>query len=278
MKNYEQLTFTDDFMFCKVLTTNPELCHELLELIIGRKVGQFTRLDKQQPIELTADGKGVRFDVYSEDDTGTVFDCEMQATKNGNLAKRSRYYQGMIDLNLIERSADYRQLKKSYVIFICPFDAFGEGLHKYTFENLCKERPQIGLGDEATKIFLCAGGDADDVSDDMKDFLDWLTGKEGRSKLVQNLNNAVRKVKDRKEWRTEYMTLLMRDQEMMQKGREEGREEGREQGRIDTLITFLENGGTVSEAKKMLAVSDEDIRIAESRRSAISPSQKNSKV
>lgn len=80
-------------------------------------------------------------------------------------------------------------------------------------------------------IFLCAGGDADDVSDDMKDFLDWLTGKEGR-----------------------------------------------EQGRIDTLITFLENGGTVSEAKKMLAVSDEDIRIAESRRSAISPSQKNSKV
>ena len=274
MKNYEQLTFTDDFMFCKVLTKNPELCHELLELIIGRKVGQFTRLDKQQPIELTADGKGVRFDVYSEDDTGTVYDCEMQATKNGNLAKRSRYYQGMIDLNLIERSADYRQLKKSYVIFICPFDAFGEGLHKYTFENLCKERPQIGLGDEATKIFLCAGGDADDVSDDMKDFLDWLTGKEGRSKLVQNLNNAVRKVKDRKEWRTEYMTLLMRDQEMMQKGREEGRE----QGRIDTLITFLENGGTVSEAKKMLAVSDEDIRIAESRRSAISPSQKNSKV
>ena len=66
------------------------------------------------------------------------------------------------------------------------------------------------------------------------------------------------------------MTLLMRDQEMMQKGRE--------QGRIDTLITFLENGGTVSEAKKMLAVSDEDIRIAESRRSAISSSQKNSKV
>ena len=31
MKNYEQLTFTDDFMFCKVLTTNPQLCHELLE-------------------------------------------------------------------------------------------------------------------------------------------------------------------------------------------------------------------------------------------------------
>ncbi len=243
MKNYEQLTFTDDFMFCKVLTTNPQLCHELLELIMGRKVGRFTRLDKQQPIELTADGRGVRFDVYSEDDTDTVFDCEMQATKNGNLAKRSRYYQGMIDLNLIERGADYRKLKKSYVIFICPFDFFGEGLHKYTFENLCKERPQLGLGDEAAKIFLCAGGDADDVSEEMKDFLEWLTGKEGKSILVQNLENAVKAVKNKEEWRLEYMTLLMRDQEMMQKGREEGRE----QQAKDTAIRMSKKGRSIEE-------------------------------
>lgn len=40
IKKYEDLDFTDDFMFCKVLTSNPELCKELLELIIGRKVGR----------------------------------------------------------------------------------------------------------------------------------------------------------------------------------------------------------------------------------------------
>lgn len=71
-KKYDDLTFTDDFMFCKVMTTNPELCHELLELILGKKVGAFTRLDQQKPIEMTADGKGIRFDVYSEDDSGIV--------------------------------------------------------------------------------------------------------------------------------------------------------------------------------------------------------------
>ena len=230
MKTYEELTFVDDFIFCKVLTTNPHLCHELLELIIGRKVGQFTRLDKQQPIELTADGKGVRFDVYSEDDTGTVFDCEMQTTENRNLPKRSRYYQGMIDLNLIERGADYSELKKSYVIFICSFDAFGAGLHKYTFENVCKELPHMNLGDETSKIFLCAGGDADDVSPDMKDFLDWLSGKQGKSRLVCELEEAVQRVKDHKEWRTEYMTLFMRDQEMMRKGA------------MSTLFSLVEDG------------------------------------
>ena len=149
----------------------------------------------------------------------------------------------MIDLNLIERCADYRQLKKSYVIFICPFDAFGEGLHKYTFENLCKERPQIGLGDEATKIFLCAGGDADDVSEEMKDFLDWLTGKEGTSILVRNLDNAVKGVKNKEEWRLEYMTLLMRDQEMIQKGREEGRIDALK----DTAIRMSKKGRSIEE-------------------------------
>ncbi len=225
-KKYEQLTFADDFMFCKVLTTNPNLCHELLELIIGRKVGKFTKLDQQKPVEMTADGRGVRFDVYSEDDSETVFDCEMQTSKERNLPKRSRYYQGMIDLQLIERGADYSKLKKSYVIFICPFDYFDKGLHKYTFENICRELPTLELRDESTKIFLCAGGSADDISDDMKDFLNWLSGMSaGNSRFVKNLEEAVQKARKHEEWRLEYMTLLMRDQEMMEKGKAVGREE-----------------------------------------------------
>ena len=76
------------------------------------------------------------------------------------------------------------------------------------------------LGDESTKIFLCAGGDANDVSDDMKEFLEWLTtGKTGQCELVNNLDLAIQKARDHEEWRLEYMTLLMRDQEMMKIGR-----------------------------------------------------------
>ncbi len=38
------------------------------------------------------------------------------------------YYQGMIDLNILEKGEDYRNLKKSYVIFICTFDQYGKGV------------------------------------------------------------------------------------------------------------------------------------------------------
>ena len=37
-KKYEELDFTDDFMFGKVLYHNPDLCRELLELILNRKI------------------------------------------------------------------------------------------------------------------------------------------------------------------------------------------------------------------------------------------------
>ncbi len=238
-KDYSELRFTDDFMFCKVLTGNPELCHELLELIIGKKVGDFLKLEKQHPIEITADGKGIRFDVYGEDDLKTVYDCEMQTTDSKNLPKRSRYYQGMIDLNLIERGADYNELKKSYIIFICPFDCFGEGLHRYTFVNRCVEAPKLELGDDTTKIFLCAGGNKNDVSPELDDFLNWIaTGNSGKSQLVQNLEAAVESAKLHEEWRLEYMTLLMRDQANIEKGKEIGKEIGR----YEMIFTYVQNG------------------------------------
>lgn len=104
-KRYEELTFTDDFMFCKIMTSNPDLCHELTQLIIGKKIGRIVELNKQMPIEITADGRGIRFDVYMEDDLSTVYNIEMQVGSVAELPLRTRYYQGMIDLNKLERGA-----------------------------------------------------------------------------------------------------------------------------------------------------------------------------
>lgn len=62
VKKYEELTFTDDFMFCKVMQNNPDLCKHLIELIIGKKITIITYPDTQKAIEITADGKGIRMD------------------------------------------------------------------------------------------------------------------------------------------------------------------------------------------------------------------------
>lgn len=146
-KSYEELTFADDFMFCKILQSNPELCREMTELFLGRRIGEIVTINKQKPVEITADGCGVRFDIYMEDEDNTVYNIEMQAGDVTNLPFRTRYYQGMIDLDQMERGAKFEELKKSYIIFICLDNPLPDkGLHKYSFRHVCRECADLELG------------------------------------------------------------------------------------------------------------------------------------
>ena len=56
------------------------------------------------------------------------------------------------------------------------------------------------------------------------------------SPFVKEIEDRVAQIKASEEWRLEYMTLLMREQEIWEeaeeKGRKMGREEGREEGRL----------------------------------------------
>lgn len=77
--------------------------------------------------------------------------------------------------------------------------------------------------------------------------------------MVGELEDAVQKVKDHKEWRTEYMTLLMRDQEMMRKGREEGMQ----QGTMTTLFSLVEDGIlTLDDAASRVNMTPEEFKEA----------------
>ncbi len=229
-KEYRELSFIDDFMFCKILENNLDLCKELLEMILDIKIKKVICTSKQKAIEITSDGKGIRLDVYVEDGNNTVYDIEMQTTPQKDLPKRSRYYQGMIDLNLIERGAKYRDLKKSYIIFICLHDPFEYGLHLYQFSNVCKQIPELCLGDESVKVFLNAKGTADDISKDMKAFLEYLCGNMSENDFVNRIDQEVKKARNHMEWRDEYMTLFMRYQEKFEEGLEKGMEQGLEKG------------------------------------------------
>ena len=85
------------------------------------------------------EGRGIRLDVYLKDDKRTVYNLEMQVKKQDNIPRRMRYYQGMMDVNLLKESQAYEGLNDSFVIFLCRFDLFGKNKAKYIFKNTCKE-------------------------------------------------------------------------------------------------------------------------------------------
>ena len=244
-KEWSSLGISNDFLFGKIMR-DPELCKELLEVILNMPIDHVEYPEEQKTIDITQDARSVRLDVYVKDGNSTVYDIEMQTVHEKGLPKRSRYYQGMIDLGLIEKGEPYTKLNESYVIFICTFDPFGKKESVYTFENMCREVDGLALGDETHKIFLNAKGTSKNISPELKAFLRYVSGIKSDNTFVKKLDEAVNKAKSNVEWRREYMLLLMRDNENIEKGRIEGRVEGRAEGRteakIETVISMHKNG------------------------------------
>lgn len=251
-KRYDELEFVDDFLFCKILTTRLDLCKEFIELILDIDIKKIRRSEYQKTIELKYDSRGVRLDVFVNDDKDTVYDLEMQTTNKSDLPKRARYYQGMIDLNMIERGAYFNDLNKSYVVFICTHDPFGKGLPVYTFENICSQDNGLALGDEAIKVIVNPESDRTGLSKEMNNLLDFIQGKKCTNGLAAELSDAVEAAKRHREWEDDYMTLHLKILEERQEAREEGREEGREETLTQVVKNMIKSGMTAEEITTIL--------------------------
>lgn len=220
---WEDLSISNDFLFGKVMQ-DAELCKELLQRILPElDIDHVEYPELQKTIKEDFEAKGVRLDAYVNDGKGTVYDIEMQAVTSKYLPRRTRYYQSMIDLQLVEKGQDYDTLNDSYIIFICLSDLFGKGRYRYSFENICKEDMEVMLNDGAKKIFLNADGKKGDIIEELKAFLDYVAGRPSEDAFVKKLESAVEKAKKNRKWRREYMTLLMRDRENQKIGKEIGK-------------------------------------------------------
>lgn len=162
-------------------------------------------------------------------------------------SKTLDFYQGIIDLNLIGKGVDYSELNKSFVIFICTFDFFERGIPVYTFTNRCKELLEVELGDDTAKVFINPYGEAEHLSDDMRAFLKYLRGEITKGNgLIEAMEQEVISARNCKEWRVEYMTLMMEYRERYHEGRkagfDQGIAEGREQGIAEGKAEGIEQG------------------------------------
>ena len=140
----------------------------------------------------------------------------------------------MIDLNILEKGENYKDLKRGFVIFVCTFGLFGEGLHIYAFQNRCFQNLELGLGDDTTKIILNTKGTMDDVTPEMKKLLDFIDGKEPEDDFTRGLDKVVQSVRRNEKWMLDYMTLQMNYHEKY--------EEGIEYEKLETARRLIELG------------------------------------
>lgn len=65
-KKWEDLDFSDNFIFCKVMK-NEELCKEMLQILLKLNIKKIEYLNTEQHIETIYDAKGIRMDVFLKD-------------------------------------------------------------------------------------------------------------------------------------------------------------------------------------------------------------------
>jgi predicted transposase/invertase (TIGR01784 family) len=225
--------------------------------ILEIEIEKIEMVQEQKTINLLLESKGIRLDVYVKDENNTIYNVEMQRGKHKNLPKRLRYYQGSIDLDLISKGEDYKKLAKSYIIFICIFDLFGKGRHKYTFKNACLEDNSIILNDDAQIIILNTKGILKDLNEELLEFLEYVedstddTVNHSKGNLVKSIHKKVQEVKNDDSMEVEFMTLLERDREKI--------EQGREEERVQLAIEMLRDGEPISKIAKYSKLSENEI-------------------
>ena len=220
LKPIEELTFTDDFMFGRIMQ-NPEICKGLLERLLEIKIEKVEYPTLQKSISPHYKSKGVRLDVYVQD-SNRVFDIEIQNFLDENLPKRTRYYQSMMDVDLLLKGKNYTQLKESFVIFVCKKDFFGENMPCYFFTNTCRDKPDLQLDDKSYKVIFNASAFKNEKNLEKKSILEYIIDKKSTSEFTTKLDTLVEQTKLNEIFKGDYMAWGLAEFDAEQRGKKEG--------------------------------------------------------
>ena len=255
-KRWEDLTITDDFMFCKVMS-DPDICKELLEILLHIKIERLEFQEPQKSFRLTSESKGIRLDVYVKD-SNRIFDIELQTTNERNLELRTRYYQGVMDISELEKGEFFSNMKESYIIFICMFDPFGADMPIYTVKQTFAENDKLIFNDKTHKIFYNVKAFEKIANDvETKAFLEYLCKHQSTTKFTQSLETAVYRNRNNQNWRKDYMTLAynlsLAAEKAAKKAAKKAREEGISIGRNEGISLGAQQKA-IETAKNLLSI------------------------
>ena len=258
-EKWEQATIANNFIFYKVMRNNPDVCKELLEILLEFKIERI-EMSQEEVVDIDFASKGIRMDVYARDCDGLkAYNIEMQTTDTEELPERSRYYQGVMDVDLLKSGQQYKELKTTYIIFICMDDVFKKGLAKYTFENLCLEDGKTKLNDRTQKVFYICKNYDKLLDARQKAFLRMVTQNSSSDDFTRRVGGLVENAKRNTQWRQQFMEWDREMACMRAKGREEGREEGAQEKAVEDARNLKAAGVDINTIAKCVGLSVEEV-------------------
>lgn len=229
----KQAPFTNHFVFEKAMM-NEKLCKLFLEEVLGKEIKYIQFIDREKDLSDGCWQHGIRMDVFLNDEEGTVYNVELENNKKDDLERRVRYYQSGIDRHTLKKKESYRNLKESYIIFVCSMDYFGFGKAVYR-RKMILEDVEYSYDDGSHVLFLNSEYTDGNASKAVLEFLDFVKDSmdvdvsEAVTDLGKTVRETVDEVRNNKGLEAQYMTfemlLLEREEQGMEKGMKQGMEE-----------------------------------------------------
>lgn len=216
----EDLDSMNDFVFGKIMSEKT-VCKYFLELLPGFEISDLIYLEPQKTLDEQINFKGVRLDIYIKDNKNKIYNVEVQTANTGNLEKKSRYYQSIIDVNSLSKGESYYKLSDTYIIFICNFDLFGKHRCIYTFNYFCSKDKSLQPKDGSTKLFINIRESEKCKNPVLRELLAYMNNRNSilHTDYVKLIDNNLKKLLSDTDRKEEYMALSLKQMAEVQEAR-----------------------------------------------------------
>lgn len=209
--------------FMSVALRDIPACQYVLRILTGIKDLKVCEVRSQYRVSKIESHDAV-LDVLAEDETGRLFDLEIQRTDTLDHARRTRFYSSMIDSNYLEKGKTYSDLPEVYVIYVSETDLWKAGYTTYELEKKFR-KSNVSYDDGQHVLYINAA--VNDGSETAK-LMDYFKTADPDDMEHGELSQRVHFLKCDEGGLSEMCEVTERIYKM---GREDGRDEGRAEGR-----------------------------------------------
>ena len=234
-----------DNIFMRIcLADDKESIELILSIILPEIKGLKVTEVKTEYDILSLSNKSVSLDAYAVDETGKLYDIEIQKDDRGATGKKARYNGSLMDLDFLKKGKDYKELPTRYVVMISEngYNCYDEPLKEYVYQS-----KDGRLLDDETHIVYVNGQNKSDSE---------------LGKLIQDLHNKDYSTMNYKTLaeKVRYYKTTEKGKIAMDKRILEIYKDDFDEKRIEYFAKLLKKGLKVDDILEVLDISDDDYK------------------
>ncbi|MDD6487911.1 MAG: hypothetical protein PUF61_13300 [Spirochaetales bacterium] len=125
------------------------------------------------------------------------------------------------------KGASIKELKESFIIFICKTDPFKLGEPCYKTKTIFENHPEKIFDDKTRRIFYNASAYTKESDPELYAFLQFVSTNVPEDDFTGEIFNLVEQNKQDEQFRSEYMRCNLHDYDIMEDGIRQGKQEAK---------------------------------------------------